>query len=137
MNINTAHLAYYANLVLEQIGMETEVVAFWQDLWEIDLKKKSTREEYEANKEAIRAYAAATDAVFIFEELGMTNWREFCRDSTRLIAECKPTEAMWQLWKFDRIQIKKRSLQPRKTDQGYIVECYSPLLSDLLIACSA
>ena len=32
--MNTAHLAYYANLVLEQLGMETIVVAFWDGLWQ-------------------------------------------------------------------------------------------------------
>lgn len=31
--MNTAHLAYSANLVLEQLGMETLVVAFWTGLW--------------------------------------------------------------------------------------------------------
>ena len=32
--MNIAHMAYHANRVLEKLGMETLVVAFWQGLWE-------------------------------------------------------------------------------------------------------
>ena len=32
--MNMAHVAYYANLVLEALDMETLVVAYWQGLWE-------------------------------------------------------------------------------------------------------
>ena len=31
--MNTAHLAHYANLVLETLGMETQGKAFWEGLW--------------------------------------------------------------------------------------------------------
>ena len=30
--VNTAHLAFHANAVLETLGMETEVVAFWENI---------------------------------------------------------------------------------------------------------
>ena len=33
-NINSAHMAYHANRVLEDLGMETLVVDFWGGLWE-------------------------------------------------------------------------------------------------------
>ena len=32
--MNIAHLAFYANQVLEDLGMETCVVGFWHGLWE-------------------------------------------------------------------------------------------------------
>lgn len=32
-SMNTARMAYYANLVLEELGMETIVVAFWDGLY--------------------------------------------------------------------------------------------------------
>ena len=32
-DMNTAHLAFYANRVLSELGMETIVVAFWDGLW--------------------------------------------------------------------------------------------------------
>ena len=65
----------------------------------IDLQKKITSAEYEANREAIAAAVAAQDAAFIRQELGMTNWTEFHRDALGIIAECKPTQAMWDLWR--------------------------------------
>ena len=34
MIMNTAHIAYYANLVLESLGIETLPVAFWDGLYE-------------------------------------------------------------------------------------------------------
>ncbi|RKU21054.1 hypothetical protein C6499_22810 [Candidatus Poribacteria bacterium] len=101
----------------------------------IDLQKKTTRAEYEANKEAIAAAVAAQDAAFIRQELGMTNWTAFHRDGRGIIAECKfPTQAMWKLWRRDRIQIDKRSLQITKDESGnWIVHCYDNELSELLI----
>ena len=77
---------------------------------------------------------AHKDAHFIQQHLRMTNWTEFHRDARGLIAECKPTQAMWQLWRKDSIQITKRSLQPTKDDNGnWSVHCYSSELSELLI----
>ena len=99
----------------------------------IDLEKKITQAEYEANLEAIAAAVAAQDAAFIREELGMTHRTEFHRDELGIIAECKPTQAMWDLWRKDRIQIDKRSLHITKRDGDWIVECYSNALSELLI----
>ena len=100
----------------------------------VDLQKKITRAEYEANKAAITAAVAAEDAVFIRQALGMTNWREFHRGNLGIIAECKPTQAMWKLWRRNRIQITKRSLQPTKDENGnWIVHCYHNELSELLI----
>ena len=32
-NMNTAHLAYYGNLVLEQLGIDKICVEFWEGLW--------------------------------------------------------------------------------------------------------
>ena len=32
--MNIAHIAFYANLVLKDLGMETLGVAFWRGLWE-------------------------------------------------------------------------------------------------------
>lgn len=99
----------------------------------IDLQKKITQAEYEANKAAITAAVAAQDAEFIRQELRMTNWTVFHRDELGIIAECKPTQAMWQLWRRDRIQIDKRALQITKRDGGWIVQCYDNELSELLI----
>ena len=100
--------------------------------WE--LGRKITRAEYEANKAAITAAVAAQDAEFIRNALGMTNWTAFHRDGLGLIAECKPTEAMWKLWRKDRIQITKRSLQLDRDKNGdWIVRCYDNELSELLI----
>lgn len=99
----------------------------------IDLQKKITQAEYEANREAIAAAVAAEDAVFIRQALRMTNWTVFHRDELSIIAECKPTQAMWKLWRRDRIQIDKRALQITKRDGGWIVQCYSNELSELLI----
>ena len=31
--MNIAHVVFYANKVLEDLNMETEVVGFWQYLW--------------------------------------------------------------------------------------------------------
>ena len=98
-----------------------------------NLGQKITRAEYEANREAIAAAVAAQNAEFIRQTLGMTNWTEFHRDALGLIAECKPTQAMWDLWRKDRIQIDKRSLHITKRDGDWIVECYSNELSELLI----
>ena len=101
----------------------------------IDLQKKITKAEYEANREAIAAAVAAKDAAFIRQKLGMTNWTEFHRDGLGLIAECRfPTQAMWKLWRRDRIQIDKRALQIIKRDGDWIVQCYSNELSELLIS---
>ena len=100
----------------------------------IDLQKKSTRAEYEANEAAITAAVAAQDAEFIRQVLRMTNWTEFHRDGRGVIAECKPTQAMWKLWRRDRIQIDKRALQVTKRDGDWVVECYSNELSELLIS---
>jgi len=99
----------------------------------INLKKKITRAEYEANREAIDAAVAAEDAAFIRQALRMTHWTVFHRDALGLIAECKPTQAMWQLWRKDRIQIDKRALQITKRDGDWIVQCYDNELSELLI----
>ena len=99
--------------------------------WE--LGQKVTRVEYEANREAIAAAVAAKDAEFIRQELGMTNWTEYHRDGRGIIAECKPTQAMWALWRRDRIQITKRSLQPTPQDGAWVVYCYDNELSQLLI----
>ena len=99
----------------------------------VDLQKKITRAEYEADLEAIADAVAAEDAVFIRQALRMTNWTVFHRDELGLIAECKPTQAMWDLWRKDRIQIDKRSLHITKRDGDWIVECYSNELSELLI----
>lgn len=99
----------------------------------VDLQKKITRAEYEANREAISAAVAAEDAAFIRQALRMTNWTVFHRDELGIIAECKPTQAMWKLWRKDRIQIDKRSLHITKRDGDWIVECYSNELSKLLI----
>lgn len=98
-----------------------------------NLGQKITQAEYEANKTAIIAAVAAQDAAFIREELGMTHWTVFHRDELGLIAECKPTQAIWDLWRKDRIQIDKRSLHITKRDGDWIVECYSNELSELLI----
>ena len=100
----------------------------------IDLQKKSTRAEYEANEAAITAAVAAQDAAFIRQALRMTNWTVFHRDGHGVIAECKPTQAMWKLWRRDRIQIDKRSLQIIKRDGDWVVECYSNALSELLVS---
>ena len=100
----------------------------------IDLQKKMTNAEYEANKAAITAAVAAQNAEFIHQELRMTNWTEFHRDGLGLIAECKPTQAMWKLWRRDRIQIDKRSLQIIKRDGDWVVQCYSNALSELLVS---
>ena len=59
----------------------------------IDLQKKMTNAEYEANKAAITAAVAAQNAAFIRQELRMTHWTEFHRDGLGLIAECKPTQS--------------------------------------------
>ena len=100
----------------------------------VDLQKKITRAEYEANKEAITAAVAAEDAAFIRQVLRMTNWTAFHRDGRGVIAECRfPTQAMWKLWRRDRIQIDKRALQIIKRDGDWIVQCYSNELSELLI----
>lgn len=98
------------------------------------LGQRITEAEYQANKAAISAAVAAQHAEFIRQELGMTHWTEFHRDGLRIIAECKPTQAMWKLWRKDSIQIRKRSLQPTKDANGkWIVHCYNPKLSELLI----
>ena len=77
---------------------------------------------------------ASADAHFIQQHLRMTNWTEFHRDGLGIIAECKPTQAMWKLWRRDSIQITKRSLRPDKDRNGnWIVRCYSRELSELLI----
>ena len=69
--------------------------------------------------------------------IGMKKWRVFSEDKIGIIAEAKPTEMMWRLWRRDRRQIKALSLQPRKTGpKTYIAECYCPILADLLVACS-
>ena len=100
--------------------------------WE--LGQKITSAEYEANKAAIAAAVAAQDAEFICQELQMTDWTEFHRDPLGLIAVCKPTQAMWDLWRWDRIQVTKRSLQPDKDENGnWIVYCYDNELSELLV----
>ena len=99
--------------------------------WE--LGQKITHAEYEANRAAIDAAVAAADAKFIRQELRMTNWTEFHRDALGLTAECKPTRAMWALWRRDRIQIDKRSLHIIKRDGDWIVQCYDTELSELLI----
>ena len=98
-----------------------------------DLNQKITTAEYEANREAIIAAVAAENAAFIRQELGMTDWTEFHRDALGIIAECKPTQALWDLWREDRIQIDKRSLQITKRNGGWMVECYSNELSKLLL----
>jgi len=98
-----------------------------------NLGQKITRAEYEANREAITDAVAAEDAVFIRQALRMTNWTVFHRDELGIIAECKPTQAMWDLWRKDRIQIDKRSLHITKRDGDWIVECYDNELSELLI----
>lgn len=99
----------------------------------IDLKKKITSAEYEANREAIIAAVAAQNAAFIRQELGMTHWTVFHRDALGIIAECKPTQALWDLWREDRIQIDRRSLEITKRDGDWMVECHSNALSELLI----
>lgn len=99
----------------------------------VDLQKKITSAEYEANREAIAAAVAAEDAAFIRQALRMTHWTVFHRDALGIIAECKPTQALWDLWREDRIQIDKRSLRITKRDGDWIVECYSNALSELLI----
>ena len=100
----------------------------------IDLQKKITHAEYEANREAIHAAVAAQDAEFIRQVLRMTHWTAFHRDGLGIVAECKPTQAMWKLWRRDSIQITKRSLQPTKDESGnWIVHCYDNELSELLI----
>lgn len=98
-----------------------------------NLAQKITQAEYEANREAIAAAVAAEDAVFIRQALRMTNWTVFHRDALSIIAECEPTQAMWKLWRRDRIQIDKRALQIIKRDGDWIVQCYSNELSELLI----
>ena len=98
-----------------------------------NLGQKITQAEYEANKAAIADAVAAEDAEFIRQALRMTHWTVSHRDELGLIAECKPTQAMWQLWRRDRIQIDKRALQITKRDGGWIVQCYSNELSELLI----
>ena len=96
----------------------------------VDLQKKTTRAAYEANKTAV----AAEDAAFIRQALGMTHWTEFHRDTLGIIAECRfPTQAMWDLWKLDRIQITQRSLQPERRGRIWVVHCYDNALSELLI----
>lgn len=98
-----------------------------------NLDQKITSAEYEANKAAITAAVAAEDAVFIRQVLAMTNWTVFHRDELGIIAECKPTQALWKLWRRDRIQIDKRALQITKRNGDWMVECYSNTLSELLI----
>lgn len=100
-----------------------------------NLNQKLTQAEYEANREAITDALAAKDAAFIRQELGMTNWTEHHRDALGVIAECQPTQAMWDLWHRDRIQIKKLALQPvaQQRDGTFVVHCYDDVLSELLI----
>ena len=82
----------------------------------------------------VKQTLARKDANFIQQHLQMTNWTEFHRDELGIIAECKPTQAMWKLWRMDSIQITKRSLQPTKDEHGnWIVHCYDNELSELLI----
>ena len=42
--MNMAHVAHYANLVLEALGMETLVVAYWQGLWEGKLTERIAKQ---------------------------------------------------------------------------------------------
>lgn len=99
----------------------------------IDLQKKITQAEYEANKEAITAVVAAKDAAFIRQELQMTDWTEYYRTEIGIVVHCEPTQAFWDQWRRDRIQITKRLLQPTRDSNGWMVECYDRELSDLLI----
>ena len=98
-----------------------------------DLQKKSMRAEYEANREAIAAAHAAEDAEFIRQELKMTDWTEWYRDKLGIVAECTPTQAMWELWRKDRNYITDRCLQPTPRDGIWIVYCYNNEISKLLI----
>ena len=82
----------------------------------------------------IQKKMAQEDAAFIRQELGMTHWTAFHRDTLGLMAECRATQAMWKVWRRDRIQIDKRSLQIIKRDGDWIVQCYSNALSELLIS---
>ena len=100
----------------------------------IDLEKKITQAEYEANEAAITAAIAAKDAAFIRQELGMTDWTEYYRtEKMGIVAHCEPTKAFWNQWRRDRIQITKRLLQPTRDSNGWMVECYDCELSELLI----
>lgn len=70
-DMNTAHITYYANLVLETLGMDTLAVAFWDGLWKgigdisiipdwyVEASRKQ-REMQERKRERERQFLATT-----------------------------------------------------------------------------
>ena len=104
--------AYYAN----------------QDAVDARLARKSTRAEYEADKDTIQMLCALKDCDFIFESLKMTEWHAF--EWGGVWAYCTPE--FWQWWRVDRIQINNIG-QVNKRNGRYILYTYSPTLAAVLI----
>lgn len=72
-----------------------------RDAVEAFLSRKSTAEEYAANREMIGRLVALKDYQFVIETLEMTRW--YPREGGGAWAYC--SKALWRQWRRDRIQI--------------------------------
>lgn len=94
------------------------------------LLRRSSPAEYEANRETIQRLCALQDCHFIFETLKMRKW--YSRDGGGAWAYC--SQAFWEQWRRDRVQMSRRVLQVDKRRGRYVLYAYSDVLVALLLS---